>query len=84
MTPTQLVNAINAKLHRESAQRAGQITHAKRIIAIGRCAEGGSFRVVSDPAWIRWQDEGAPKCSAMWAGSYDVLPEDQRDSYVGM
>ena len=84
MTPTQLVKAIQVKLHRESTQRQRQITHAKRIIAIGRCANGGAFQVIRDPLCHRWQVEGAPLCRPKWDGDYnDVLPAEQREDYIG-
>ena len=55
----------------------------RRIIAIGRSAAGQPFTVVSDPLLVRWQAEGAPSCNATWR-NITVLPEEQREGYVGM
>lgn len=86
MTTTQLVQQVRAKLHIESAQRHRQITHAKRIIAIGRCAKTGPIYydgAHGDPLCQRWQDEGAPLCRPKWDGNYDVLPAEQREDWIG-
>jgi len=37
-----------------------------RLIAIGRSEAGQPFIVISDPAFVRWQAEGAPSCGATW------------------
>lgn len=56
---------------------------SRRIIAIGRSEAGQPFRVVSDHAFVRWQAEGAPKCNATWR-DINVLPDEEREGYVGM
>ena len=37
-----------------------------RLIAVGRSEAGQPFTVISDPAFVRWQAEGAPTCGATW------------------
>ena len=38
-----------------------------RLIAIGRSEAGQPVTVVSDPAFVRWQAEGASTCGATWS-----------------
>lgn len=41
----------------------------------------------SDPMYERWLAEGAPSVAGQWSlldGDVDVLPDWQRDEYVGM
>lgn len=57
--------------------------NGRRLVAVGRSEAGQPFQVVSDPAFVRWQAEGAPKCNATWS-DINVLPNEQREGYVGM
>lgn len=63
-----------------------QAADRRRIIAIGRSANGHPFRVTapaSDPAVAAWLADGAPTCSSRWDDDYDVEPAENRAEYVG-
>lgn len=50
-----------------------------RLIAIGRSESGRPFTVVSDPAFVRWQAEGAQSCGATWSDEELAEAEEQAD-----
>lgn len=50
-----------------------------RLIAIGRSESGRPFTVVSDPAFVRWQAEGASTCGATWSDEELAETEEQAD-----
>ena len=67
-----------------NAQLTANARKLFRIIAIGRSDNGQPFKVVSDPYYVQWLQDGAPSCGATWDGDYsDLLPAWQREDWVG-